>query len=55
MEYQNSQTTYPGWVPEMRTIVFENNSHGNLSNILDKNILCLNIIVNQYLLNSQFF
>jgi hypothetical protein len=52
MEYKNSQTTYRGWVllslaKEMRTIVFENNSHGTLSNILDKNILFLNIITNQ--------
>ena len=40
---------------EMRTIVFENNSHGTASNILDKNISCLNIITNQQILNSQFF
>ena len=34
-------------IRKMRTIVFENNSHGTLSNTLDKNILCLNIITNQ--------
>ena len=40
---------------EMRTIVFENNSHGTVSNILDKNISCLNIITNQQISTYQPF